>query len=136
MRKSPTAPPRSLVTAVIALAVATVLAACGGADPEETADPGTSPPADATVVEVSAVEFGYSASATQVPAGTVAFELTNDGEMGHDLVLEGGPGGATAVIGSGETATLTVELEPGTYALYCSVSNHRALGMEFEITVT
>jgi len=136
MRQSPTAQQRSIVTTLVALVVAAVLAACGGTEPAEPADPGTAPPGDATVVEVSAFEFGYSASVTEVPAGVVAFELTNDGTMRHDLVLTGGPGGATAVIGSGETATLTVELEPGTYTIYCSVSNHRAQGMEFEITVT
>jgi uncharacterized cupredoxin-like copper-binding protein len=55
--------------------------------------------------------------------------------MEHDLVLEGGPGGGTDIIGPGETASLSVTLEPGSYTLYCSVGNHRALGMEIEITV-
>jgi plastocyanin len=29
-----------------------------------------------------------------------------------------------------------VDLEPGTYVLYCSIMNHRAQGMEVTITVT
>ena len=122
------------VTAVALLAM--VLSACGGSTPEETESSSAPPAGDATVVTVSATEYAYEFSTTDIPAGAVAFELTNDGSMTHDLVLEGGPGGGTDVIGAGETATLNVTLEPGTYTLYCSVGNHRAQGMEIEITVS
>ena len=123
-------------TLAIALAAmfAIVVTACGGSTPDDT-EPTGAPPADATVVTVSATEYAYELSTTTIPAGAVSFELTNNGSMSHDLVLEGGPGGGTEVIGSGETATLNVTLEPGTYTLYCSVGNHRAQGMEIEITV-
>ncbi|WP_062521855.1 cupredoxin domain-containing protein [Demequina silvatica] len=126
---------RALRGAAVVAAVALALAGCGGSDTD--APSVTSPqPADATVVEVSAVEYGYTASATEIDAGSITFELTNDGEMSHDLVLDGDPGGATAVIGPGETDRFTVDLEPGSYTLYCSVGNHRALGMVLTITVT
>lgn len=121
------------VTAAALLAVA--LSACGGSTPDDTEPTGAPPAGDATVVTVSATEYAYDMSTTTIPAGAVSFELTNDGMMSHDLVLEGGPGGGTDIIGSGETATLNVTLEPGTYTLYCSVGNHRAQGMEIEITV-
>lgn len=111
-----------------------------GSDPSSASTASTAPAepdaAESAVVEVSAVEFTYIVSTTEVPAGTVVFELRNDGGADHDLVLEGGPGGATAVIGPQETATLSVDLDPGTYTLYCSIGNHRALGMEFQITVS
>ena len=124
-------------TAVAILALA--ISACGGSTPEETdptgAPTGAPPAGDATVVTASATEYAYELSTTTIPAGDVTFELTNNGSMSHDLVLEGGPGGGTDVIGGGETASFTVTLEPGTYTLYCSVGNHRAQGMEVEITV-
>ena len=39
-------------------------------------------------------------------------------------------------IGPGESTTFRVTLEPGTYVFYCSVGNHRAMGMEVTVTVT
>src|SRR6478735_3047227 len=126
---------RKTLAIAFAAMFAIVVAACGGSTPEDT-EPTGAPPADATVVTVSATEYAYELSTTTIPAGAVSFELTNNGSMSHDLVLEGGPGGGTEVIGSGETATLNVTLEPGTYTLYCSVGNHRAQGMEIEITVS
>jgi len=97
--------------------------------------PDGSPPADATHVTVYATEFAYEVSSKTLEEGAVVFDLTNNGTMQHDLVLEGGPGGATKVISPGETDSFFVTLEDGTYTLYCSVGNHRAQGMEFKITV-
>ena len=125
---------RKTLAIAFAAMFAIVMTACGGSTPEDT-EPTGAPPADATVVTVSATEYAFELSTTTIPAGAVSFELTNNGSMSHDLVLEGGPGGGTEVIGSGQTATLNVTLEPGTYTLYCSVGNHRAQGMEIEITV-
>ena len=119
--------------ALVALIV-TFMAACSS-EPEAPAD-SSAPPADATVIAVSAIDFGYELSETSGAAGTYTFELTNDGSMGHNLVLEGVSGASTAIINSGDTASFTVTLEPGEYTLYCSVGNHRAQGMEVTFTVT
>lgn len=121
---------RGALAALSAVALAGILTACGGSEPADG-----SPPADATRVTVSATEYAYELSTKTVEEGPVVFELTNDGTMPHDLVLEGGPGGGTDIIDPGETDELFVTLEPGTYTLYCSVGNHRALGMEVRITV-
>jgi plastocyanin len=117
------------VTALAALAL--FASACSNTEPVES----SSPPADATRIAVSATEYAYDVSATTIEAGAIVFDLTNDGAMDHDLVLEGGPGGGTEIIAPGETDSLSVTLEPGTYTLYCSVGNHRAQGMEFTVTV-
>jgi len=130
---------RSIHAALVVLVV-TVLAACGsgGSDDSENvgidAGPGD-PDAAATEVAVSAFEFGYEMTAP-TEAGTYTFVLTNDGTQQHDLVLEGGPGGATAIIGAGETDSFTATLEPGDYTLYCSVGSHRSQGMEVTFTVS
>jgi len=119
-------------SAAAAIAViALVLAACGDGEPVAEG----SPPADAPHVSVSATEYAYEVSSKTLEPGVVVFDLTNNGSMEHDLVLEGGPGGGTQIIGPGETDSFFVTLEPGTYTLYCSVGNHRAQGMEFTITV-
>lgn len=127
---------RKTVALAAAALFAAALSACGGSTPDDSEPTGAPPAGDATVVTVSATEYAYDLSTTDIPAGAVTFELTNNGSMSHDLVLEGGPGGGTDIIGAGETATLNVTLEPGTYTLYCSVGNHRAQGMEVEITVS
>lgn len=93
--------------------------------------------ATGTPVTASATEFAYALSQTEFTAGTYTFELVNDGSMEHDLVIEGpNVQAASDVVSSGESTTLTVELEPGTYVLYCSIGDHRAMGMEVTITVS
>ncbi len=127
---------RRTTVEVAALAMAVVLAACGSSEPDDaSADDPSAAPADATEVAVSAFEFGYELTAP-TEAGTYTFVLTNDGSMQHDLVLEGGADGATAIIGAGETDSFTATLEPGDYTLYCSVGSHRSQGMEVTFTVS
>ncbi|MDN4478609.1 cupredoxin domain-containing protein [Demequina sp. SYSU T00039] len=134
MHRSPEAALRHLIVALLIVAFAGILAACtdGSPAPAETSDG----PVTSTSVDVSAFEYGYTASTDTVPAGEVTFTLLNTGGMAHDLVIEGVDGAATAIIGPTETDAFTVTLEPGTYTLYCSVGTHRDLGMELEITVT
>ncbi len=135
MHRSLDAVLRHLLGALLIVAMAGLLAACGGDDATtDDATPGAA--VDAASVDVTAVDFAFSASATDVPAGDITFTLLNSGGMGHDLVLEGVDRAATAVVDPTGTDSFTVTLEPGTYTLYCSVGNHRSLGMELEITVT
>lgn len=119
--------------AVLASAIAVVLAACSSESP----DPEPTSGGDrGTVVNVSAVDLDFIMPEPPTTAGTYTFVLTNDGAMQHDLVIEDVNGAQTAVIGAGETAEFTVTLEAGDYVLYCSVSNHRAQGMELSLTLT
>jgi plastocyanin len=116
----------------LAALILTVVAACSSEPPATD----TAPPPDAVLIEVSAVEFSFSLSDTPTAAGTYTFKLTNDGSMGHDLVIEGLDGASTDIVGPGQSASFTVTLEPGEYTLYCSVGNHRAQGMEVTFTVS
>ena len=69
--------------------------------------------------------------------GTYTFEATNDGGVDHALEIEGnGTEEKTETIGPGESASVTLDLEGGTYEMYCPISNHRDLGMSGEITVS
>ncbi len=71
-------------------------------------------------------------------AGSYTIEVVNEGNATHDLVVErdGADVAATENIAPGQSATLTVTLEAGEYVFYCSVGNHRAMGMEVQVTVT
>lgn len=96
------------------------------------------PTVEGTPVTVRAVETGpYEGLQESLPAGVVTFtfEMEDPGDRTtHDFRIEELDAG-TPIIAKGQSAQLTVELEPGTYTAYCSVGTHRERGMEGEFTV-
>jgi plastocyanin len=65
-------------------------------------------------------EWSLEPAADAVPSGDVTFQAMNTGSEFHTLAIDGaGVDARTTPIGPGETATLTVALEPGTYRLFC-----------------
>jgi plastocyanin len=120
-------------------AVLVALAACGGDD--DNGGGGGEPASSATpaeTVDVKATDFKLTPADPAVDkTGTVKFRLTNDGEVGHALEVEGPNGEAeTEQIPPGQSATVDVDLsKPGKYEMYCPVGNHKAMGMTGEITV-
>jgi uncharacterized cupredoxin-like copper-binding protein len=102
--------------------------------PEST----TTAPAAPKSVAVTEVEFKIELPSTTLSPGTYTFDLTNKGQVGHDLVFNG-PGvdnDKTPVIGPGKTAKLTVDLKNGTYDVYCSVPGHKQAGMDVKLKVS
>jgi uncharacterized cupredoxin-like copper-binding protein len=98
----------------------------------------TTAPAAPKKVAVSETEFKIQLATNALSAGRYTFELKNDGKIDHDLVVDG-PGvdnENTPVIGSGKTASLTVDLKSGTYELYCSVPGHKQAGMDLKLDVS
>ncbi|MGY1773067.1 cupredoxin domain-containing protein [Blastococcus sp. SYSU D00813] len=98
---------------------------------------GAEQPAGGTLA-VNSVDFDFELDSTELAAGEYTIELTNGGSATHDLVVErdGEDVDGTEQIGPGETSSVTVTLEPGEYVFYCSVGNHRSMGMEVTVTVT
>jgi len=89
-------------------------------------------------VQVSAKEFFYALSRHTVRAGPAIVELVNFGEDPHDLRLERLGGGRlwkTPLVYPGAYYDLNATLVPGRYRLWCSVANHRQLGMTAVLTV-
>jgi uncharacterized cupredoxin-like copper-binding protein len=75
---------------------------------------------------------------TSFPAGSQTFRVTNNGTTEHNFEVEG-EGIEEAFetnLSPGETRTMQLNLEPGTYVVYCPVGNHRDQGMEIQLTVT
>lgn len=112
-----------------------------GDPPGERSRPGTTraaaeAPAGETV-QVSLMEFGIDMPAT-LPAGETVFAVTNDGSMRHNFEVEG-QGTERELerdLEPGESDTLRVELEPGTYQVYCPVEDHEERGMSMELRVS
>ena len=137
------------------------LAACGGDEEEEpaaettTEDTGGGGGGGATVsVEADpGGELAYVQKSLSASAGENTFEFDNPSSTGHDFCVE--DDGETAATGeaifvyhtstsnaigctdviTGETTTLTENLEAGEYDFYCSVTGHRDAGMEGTLTV-
>jgi uncharacterized cupredoxin-like copper-binding protein len=73
---------------------------------------------------------------SSLPAGTTIFTVANTGAMVHGFEIEGeGLEQAIERIEPDATQTLTVDLAPGIYTVYCPVDNHRGEGMETELRV-
>ena len=65
-------------------------------------------------------------------------QLANFGEDPHDLRLQRIGGKrvyAIGVVNPGDVKTLDAKLLPGTFRLWCSIANHRALGMSATLIV-
>jgi plastocyanin len=94
--------------------------------------------AAAQSVPVTLTEWKLDMKRDTVPAGPVTFRVTNDGSMLHAFHVEGtGVDKETRQISKGESASLTLNLKPGTYELYCPMSelSHKKAGMVRKLTV-
>ena len=87
-------------------------------------------------VKVVAQDIKFPESRYEAKAGTIAFEYPNEGAALHTLVVEGHEDEMKLEANGGETDSGTIELEPGTYVLYCDVPGHRAAGMEAELVLS
>ncbi len=146
-------PVRGIAAVGVALAF---LTACGG-DPdteagdtsaapttesapmsESEAPAGDTPSGETQMISVTEEDFSIALEEGSLAAGTYEIEVANEGSASHDLVVErdGEDVEATEIIAPDGSATVTVTLEPGEYVFYCSVGNHRGMGMETPVSVS
>ncbi len=83
--------------------------------------------ADNAVV-IEAGDIYYEPEAVAAATGPIRFTLENVGVVEHDLVVEEVGDVEVVHAEAGETASGTIELEPGTYTFYCSIEGHRTAG--------
>jgi len=92
------------------------------------ADPG---PYDIDMLDT----FKFSIESMTIPANTdVMVNVVNAGAAVHSFVVEGQPVDSGQLPGGG-TATVTINLPPGTYTYICDVPGHKELGMVGTLTV-
>ena len=89
-------------------------------------------------IDVTAMDFSFELGKENLSAGTYELTLTNDGEATHDIRVErdGEDVAESDSVGPGESTTVDVTLEEGEYVFYCSIGNHRSMGMEVTVQVT
>ena len=84
-------------------------------------------------IRVVMTEFKYSPSTISASAGTVTFDLVNQGRTAHDMVVADSSGkvlGKSSLVGAGQEAEFSVQIpQPGTYQVYCDLPGHREAGM-------
>ena len=124
---------RMLLLTTLVLA-ALVPAGCGSDDGDEG---GGTTAAGEQSVDLSATEYRFDPDDVSLDAaGSVTFTVSNEGKQEHALEVEGnGIEEEIDPIAPGESGTLTVELEPGTYEFYCPIDGHRDQGMEGTLVV-
>ncbi len=105
-------------------------------------------------------DYSISLSGTTVDSGTVAFDVTNQAEQVHEFVVartdldaaelptddagdvsEEGASDLSVVdeiedIEGGTSPTLTVDLDPGHYVVFCNLPGHYRLGMHTDLDVS
>lgn len=94
--------------------------------------------AQAQAVTVNLSEWKVSLPRDTVPAGAVTFRVNNTGSMNHAFWVRGeGVDKGTREVVSRQSASLTVTLKPGTYELFCPMSDdsHKMAGMTKKIVV-
>lgn len=129
---------------VIAVLLLLVLPACGGAG-----DAGNAAVIDA-VLRDDSIALGQSG----VEAGTISFEISNQGTLTHELEVFAGEladlpvsNGVADTAGlriidevedipPGATLSLEVELDPGHYVILCNLPGHYQAGMVAQLDVS
>jgi len=89
-------------------------------------------------LQVVAKEFSFSLSRVNLKAGPAVIELANFGQDPHDLRLQRVGSRHIAGIGvvaPGARGELSLKLTRGRYSFWCSVANHRKLGMHAMLVV-
>lgn len=83
-------------------------------------------------VPVSLTEFKIGGTLNVASGGTLA--VSNDGTQVHNLTITGD--GKTADLNGGDSEDLKVDVDPGTYEVFCSIPGHKEAGMVGTLTVT
>jgi plastocyanin len=99
----------------------------------------TAPPGRllATEREISPSQLQLQLSRATLAAGSAIVEQYNAGSDAHNLILEkdGQVAFAYPTLDPGGDQKQTVTLTQGTWTLYCSLLDHRSLGMQATLTV-
>lgn len=87
-------------------------------------------------LRVGLKDFKLSPKAFVGKAGTITFQLVNEGRYTHDFRVEGeGVDQKAPKVGQGREREWTATLKAGTYRISCPISNHSKRGMTGTLVV-
>lgn len=132
-------------TLVGLVAMIALVAGCGGGD-------GSGGGGTVVVTMGQPSEYAMVADPAEISAGTVTFEVKNEGTLVHEMVVirtdkgaanlgtdgeadESGAVDEVADLPAGQSKTLELNLEAGKYALVCNVPGHYENHMYADFTV-
>jgi plastocyanin len=133
--------------AALAAALVLALAGCGGDDEESSGAPTpTGTPTETAqasggggeTLTLSSPEDGalkFDKTELSAPAGTVTIEYDNPASIPHAVAIEGNGVNETSETVTGDSTSVSADLEAGEYTFFCPVDGHRAGGMEGTLTV-
>ena len=130
--------PFKTLLAVLVIACAGFLAACGDDDEDSGGSSSGGGGGDTGGLTVTADEGGdlsWDPTELTAPAGEVTVTLDNPSPVAHDIEIEGNGVEEKSELVTGGTATVSADLEPGEYTYYCTVPGHADAGMEGTLTV-
>jgi len=139
----------TIVTAAVALLGAV---ACSSSSSSTASSAGGS---DTGGVSATEKDFSIDLATSSAPAGSVTFNISNEGPSAHEFVIIKTDDAADALptkdgeveedkldavdeqedIAPSTTATLTTDLEAGSYVIICNVTGHYEAGMHTAFTV-
>jgi plastocyanin len=123
--------------AVLAAVVMTVgFTACGGGGDDDGGKAYVEPKGASTeTISIEAGNFYFKPKNPTANAGIATIKLTAASGI-HDFVFDGAyPGFRLEADGGGGSQSKKIDLKPGKYTFYCSITGHRAQGMEGTLTV-
>jgi plastocyanin len=113
-----------------------VLTGCGGGGGGGGGSAYVEPKGASTeTIAVEAGNFYFAPKKIDAKPGIATIELTAKSGI-HDFTFDGAyPGFRLEADSGGGTQSKKIDLKPGTYTFYCSITGHRAQGMEGTLTV-
>jgi plastocyanin len=124
------------VVVVVVVVGGAVLVPRGSSQRVSTPPAGQLDPPAASILEVNAISvpltFEHDVYAVSSP-GEVEIRL--GGDTGHTLAIEEIPDLVLGPLAAGEVATGVVDLQAGTYHVYCAIPGHAEAGMVATIAV-
>jgi plastocyanin len=120
---------RVLAVIGIVLLAALGFAACGGGGGDSGAKGYVEPKGASTeTISIEAGNFYFNPKTITTNAGIATIKLSAKNGI-HDLVFDGAyPGFELEADGGGGTQSKKIDLKPGKYTFYCSITGHRAEG--------
>src|SRR5690606_37225602 len=104
------------------------------APPPSDAPPSVAPGAVLGEYTIESFDLGFTPSEIEVPEpGRYAFTFTNTGSIPHDLTFSDGT--KTALLGTGETETVEVDVPAEGLTCVCAGPGHEQAGMTGVVTV-